>query len=46
MCNQYQSHAMTLVLVYLLESLDFPPREDLQDLSHPDAGMLVSNCLL
>ena len=30
---------MTLVLVYLLESFDFPPREDLRDLSDPDAGM-------
>jgi hypothetical protein len=26
----------TLVLVYLLESIGFPPRDDLRDLSDPD----------
>ena len=37
---------MTLLLVYLLESFDFPPKEDLRDLSDPDDWMPVSDCLL
>lgn len=33
-------------VVYLLESIGFPPIEDLLDLSDPDPGMPVSDCLL
>ena len=35
---------MMLALGYLLESIGFPPREDLRDLSDPDVWTPVSDC--